>query len=86
MMALGFCFVAYIIFSSLAILTYGKDLNPNIFENIKKDQGIISILLRCLFMVIFMCNITFVFFPAKECLLVLLQELLYHNISRDLEM
>lgn len=68
-LALAFCFFAYIIFSSLAIFSYGKQLQPNIFENIKKDTGLISIALRSLFLLIFMCNITFVFLPAKECLL-----------------
>lgn len=68
-LAMGFCFVAYTIFCSLAMLSYGKGLDPNIFDNIKHDTGIASVALRGLFLLIFLCNIPFVFFPGKACLI-----------------
>src|ERR1700761_761383 len=48
-MALIFCFTTYTLFSLMAMFSYGIDIQPNIFENIKQDKGVISICLRCLF-------------------------------------
>mmetsp|Transcript_3880 Transcript_3880/g.2608 ORF Transcript_3880/g.2608 Transcript_3880/m.2608 type:complete len:229 (+) Transcript_3880:624-1310(+) len=74
-MALLFGITAYTIFASLAILSYGYDIDPSIFENIKEDDNALSIALRCLFLVIFLCNIPFIFFAGKEALLNVVAEL-----------
>jgi hypothetical protein len=80
-MALIFCLVAYLFFSVMAIECYGMDLNPSIFENIKEDNDAISIILLSFFLLIFLSNIPFVFYPGKECFLMFLLELRERRIS-----
>jgi hypothetical protein len=82
--ALLFCFAAYLLFSSLAWYTYGDAIQPNIFENIKEDKGILSIILRCLFLFIFLCNIPFVFFAGRECFITFIMEIKERKVSKKL--
>lgn len=84
-MALAFGITAYTIFASLAILSYGYNIDPSIFENIKEDDGILSVALRCLFLVIFLCNIPFIFFAGKEALLNVVAELNERMVSRKMD-
>lgn len=69
----------------MALKTYGPDLKPSIFDNIKNDDDILSIILRCMFLIIFICNIPFVFFPGKECLITLILEIKESKVSSKLE-
>jgi hypothetical protein len=75
--ALIFCLFIYLGFSFLAYGSYGNEIDPNIFENIKRDPGLFSIILRCLFLLIFMCNIVYIFMIGKECFLNIIQELFH---------
>ena len=64
--SLTFVIIAYTTLSLLACLSFGiKNIQPSVFENIQYDQSWFSVVLRCLFMLIFICNIPFIFFPAK---------------------
>ena len=84
-LALGFCLIAYLIFSTMAYMTYGAgEIHPNIFENIKEDKGVLSIVLRCLFLFIFLCNIPFVFYAGRECFITLLLEINERRVSNKL--
>jgi hypothetical protein len=79
--ALAFCVIVYIIFSFLAYISYGDTIQSSIFENIKNENNIASFLIRVMFLIIFICNIVFVFFFAKECFLVLIEEIRYGSVS-----
>lgn len=83
--ALIFCFITYNGFSLMAYNSYGDELQPSIFENIKQENDFISFALRSIFLVIFLCNIPFVFFPGKECLLTLIMEIKERMVSKKLE-
>jgi hypothetical protein len=82
-LALGFCLSAYLVFSTMASLTYDS-IHPNIFENIKEDKGALSVVLRCLFLFIFLCNIPFVFYAGRECFIVLVLEFNERRVSNKL--
>ncbi|CDW90791.1 UNKNOWN [Stylonychia lemnae] len=84
-MALFFCFSTYLLFSLMTHRVYGSELKPSIFENIKNDSGIISYTLRSLFSLIFFCNIPFVFFAGKECVLTMILEYRERKVSIKLE-
>ena len=84
-LALVFCFITYNGFSFMAYNTYGDDLKPSIFENIKEENDLLSFVLRAIFLLIFLCNIPFVFFPGKECLLTLIMEIKERKVSKALE-
>ena len=64
--ALCFCFSSYLILTKLAINIWGaENIEASIFENLKDDQGGKSVGIRLLFLVIFLCNIPYLFFPGK---------------------
>lgn len=68
--ALLFTMGTYTYLSFISISYFGQDnISPSIFNNIKQEEGISSILLRILFLLIFFCNIPFVFFAGKIALM-----------------
>ena len=72
--SLTFVIIAYTTLSLLACLSFGiKNIQPSVFENIQYDQSWFSVVLRCLFMLIFICNIPFIFFPAKQATLSIIE-------------
>jgi len=73
-LAISFCFAAYFILSALAQNLYGDEIQVSLFDNMKDDRGILSIGVRVLFLVIFLCNIPYLFFPGKMSILNALQE------------
>ncbi len=79
--ALAFSFIVYVTFSFLAYYCYGESIQPSIFDNIKSESSIGSYITRLLFLVIFICNIPFLFLPAKECILVMIDEIQNRTVS-----
>lgn len=73
-LALCFCFSAYFILAYLAQNLFGSDIQVSLFDNMKKDNGVLSIGVRVLFLVIFLCNIPYLFFPGKMSILNAIQE------------
>lgn len=68
-LALLFCLSAYVILSVLAQNLFGSSIAVSLFDNMKQDNGILSIGVRVLFLVIFLCNIPYLFFPGKMSIL-----------------
>lgn len=86
-MALVFCFGSYIILSVLAMNLYGENnIHQSIFDNMKNDkQNPLTIGIRLLFLVIFCCNIPYLFYPAKLSILNALQEYRIKCFSKAIE-
>lgn len=84
-LALCFCFSAYLILSLLAQNLFGDKIEVSLFDNMKDDHGILSVGVRILFLVIFLCNIPYLFFPGKMSVLNALQEYRFRVFSKVLE-
>ncbi len=81
--ALIFTMSTYTYLSFVSISYFGQDnIAPSIFENIKQEEGISSILLRVLFLLIFFCNIPFVFFAGKTALMAVFYDWCYVKKSQ----
>lgn len=80
--ALVFCVIVYLAFSFLAFVTYGDAINPSIFQNIKNDGTYLSVIIRIMFLTIFAFNVPFLFLPAKENILVLIEEVRNKSMSK----
>ena len=66
LLALTFCLSSYMILTQLCINLFGEsNIQPSIFDNLKDDHSLLSIGTRMLFLVIFLCNIPYLFFPGK---------------------
>ena len=73
--ALLFTMSTYTYLSCVSIGYFGQDnIDPSIFNNIKKEDGIFPILLQCLFLLIFFCNIPFVFFAGKVAFMAIVHQ------------
>ena len=74
-LALSFCFRAYFSLKILACNIYGEKNNKqSLFNNLKTDVEVLSILVRAMFLVIFICNIPYMFHVGKISLLNAIQE------------
>lgn len=82
--ALSFCVVVYIGFSYLAYHSYEDQIFPSIFDNIKTELNLPSYVIRIMFLIIFICNIPFIFLPGKECALVIIEEIRNYSMSKNL--
>jgi uncharacterized membrane protein YidH (DUF202 family) len=87
LIALTFCFLSYVTLTKLAINIFGEEnIQQSIFENLKNDQtNPLSIGIRVLFLVIFLCNIPYLFFPGKLSILNAYQEYKQRCFSRVIE-
>ena len=86
LLALLFCVFSYSLLTKLAINIYGENnIQQSIFDNLKQDSGILSVGIRGIFLVIFICNIPYLFFPGKLSILNILQEYRFRCFSKSLE-
>ena len=81
---LVFVFLVYFSFSYFAIDSYGKGIQPNIFENLKQEKTIPSYFIRIIFLFIFLSNIPFGFLAGKESLLIIIDEIMTRRMSNEL--
>lgn len=85
-MALSFCFGSYLTLTILAVNIYGENnIKQSLFDNLKNDSGILSLIVRSMFLLIFFCNIPYLFFPGKLSLLNAIQEYREKCFSQALE-
>ena len=82
--AQAFCAFVYIVFSFLAVSIYQDRVEPSIFQNLQKEDTLDSILIRVIFLLIFLGNIPFVFLSGKEALLMMIEELQTRTLSLHL--
>ena len=65
-LAISFCFMSYLVLTLLVINVYGEEnICKNLFDNLSGENNILSIGIRILFMIIFLNNIPFLFYPGK---------------------
>jgi amino acid permease len=85
LIALTFCFLVYISLTVLAMNLYGTHIQQSIFDNMRSDKGVLTKGVRLLFLLIFCCNIPYLFYPAKLSILNALQEYRLKCFSRAIE-
>lgn len=83
-MALAFAFISYLIFSFLVIQIYGDAVQPNIFDNLKEDQSLISYMLRVLFLFIFTFNLPYPYIIGKDSILTFITEFRDPAVSKKI--
>lgn len=69
----------------IAVLLFGKDIKPDILENLATRKSGVSIFLRALFMVILLFHLPYYFFAVKEYALVIYDEYMNRSLSTHLE-
>ena len=80
LVAMLFSALMYIMFAQFAKFNFGEEvLKPNVFQNF--DSGFVSIILKLLFLLIFLCALPFNIHPVRNCLMTFLQELMTGEVS-----
>ncbi|CDW73860.1 UNKNOWN [Stylonychia lemnae] len=79
------CFAIFMILSTLAVTLYGNNLQPNLFDNIQVEANAASLIMRILFLPIFVFNAPFVFLAGKESLLMIIDDLTSDFISNSIK-
>lgn len=74
-LALAFCFISYVLLTGLAIGIFGEhNIKQSLFDNLEDDHGALTQAIRIVFLVIFLCNIPYLFYPGKLSVLNVFQE------------
>ena len=72
--ALTFTFASYSLLSFVSITYFGLDnIQQSIFENMKDSRDNFTLTLLAFFLIIFLCNIPFIFFAGKVCIISIVQ-------------
>jgi len=73
-----FCLLIYCVVGIVGVLAYGKNLKGDIMENISNevDKPFSNYVLMTMFMIIAAMHIPIVFFIGKECILIIIDELM----------
>jgi len=89
--ALLFTAFVYISFAYLSVQCFGEgNIEQNILKNFRitsstpKEEAVLALIVKVLFLIVFLCTIPFNFFPLKICLLNLIEELRCQRISKSL--
>ena len=69
----------------IAVLLFGKDIKPDVLENLATRNSGVSIFLRAVFMFILLFHLPYYFFAVKEYALVLYDEYMNRSLSTHLE-
>jgi len=85
-LALFFCFVVYALFGLLALNIYGSDIKLSIFDNFDLENDNKILFIQVLFMIIFMMNIPYNFYPGKVMALNFITEYRHKSFSKILEL
>jgi len=85
--ALGMAMGIYIALSVLSIYTFGSSLQADVLDNVNEeiDHEWESILLRIAFVIVILCHIPYIFFSAKEAMLIIIDEWDRKSISTSLD-
>ena len=88
----AFSTLAYVSISIFALILFGKGvlIDANIMLNIQAEDGkgsLIwdSVVLQALFLIIQICNVPTGFFPGKEAMLIIIDEINNSSISKSLK-
>ena len=85
--ALTFTCACYTYLSFVSMSYFGKrNIQQSIFENLKAHDDIGTRLLLLLFLVIFCCNIPFLFFAGKVSIIAIFQTFMEEQTDQDQEL
>ena len=69
----------------IAILLFGKNLKPDLLENIARRAGGLSVFIRLVYCLLLLFHLPFIFFTVKEYTLVMYDEFFNRSLSIHLE-
>ena len=74
-MALIFTFLVYVSLGILSVYMFGSALNKSVLDNVDEEAETSSYVIRVAFLIVLACHIPYAFFPVKEALLILVDEI-----------
>ena len=79
------CGIAYSTVGILGCLLYSSDLDISILVNLGHEDMVCSEFLLLIFMIVIACHIPYIFYPCKETMLVMIDEITNQSMSKEIE-
>jgi len=77
--------IMYFSMGMVGVFLFGSETKVNFLLNLSEDKGSISVFCRTIYIFLLMCHVPYLFFPTKEYLLVLYDEIMSRSLSNKLE-
>ena len=74
MIGTSLSFLIYVTLGVLSIYIFGTALHPSVLTDVDQEVNVYSYIIRVTFLVVLACHIPYVFFPTKECFLIIIDE------------
>ena len=74
-MALIFTFIIYVSLGILSVYMFGSALQKSVLDNVDEEADPSSYVIRIAFLIVLACHIPYAFFPVKESLLIMVDEI-----------
>ena len=80
---------ASILYGTLGVLSiymFGSILSSDVLNNVGQEHSVSSYIIRFSFLLVLACHIPYIFFPAKESFLIIVDEIRNQSMSKAIEM
>ena len=74
-LALVMTFFVYVSLGILSVYMFGSALNKSVLDNVDEEADSSSYIIRVAFLIVLACHIPYAFFPVKEALLIMVDEI-----------
>ena len=75
----------YISLGILSIYTFGTDLEASVLDNVDREHNVYSYIIRASFLLLLAFSVPYLFFIAKESLLIIIDEAKNRSMATDIE-
>lgn len=75
LLSLIFTFIIYVSLGILSVYMFGSALQKSVLNNVDEEADPSSYIIRVAFLIVLACHIPYAFFPVKESLLLMVDEI-----------
>ena len=68
-------FFVYVCLGILSVYMFGTALKKSVLDNVDEEADSSSYIIRVAFLIVLACHIPYAFFPVKEALLIMVDEI-----------
>ena len=81
-LALVMTFFVYVSLGILSVYMFGSALNKSVLDNVDEEADSSSYIIRVAFLIVLACHIPYAFFPVKEALLIMVDEIQRNSMTK----
>ena len=77
--------IIYLSIGILSIYTFGTEIESSVIKNVNEEDNAYSYIIRISFLLVLACHIPYIFFPTKESLLIIVDEIQNKSMTKALQ-